>query len=115
MNKQILAQRIADALTAKGVAFEEKKMFGGVCFMVAGKMCLGANHDHKLMARVDPGESEHLAERTDATIMVHGGRVMPGYMFVEPAGFESDADLDFWVDKCLKYNPKAKASKKKRA
>jgi hypothetical protein len=45
--------------------------------------------------------------------MIHGGRPMTGYLFIQPEGYDMDEDLNFWVKKCLEFNPLAKASKKK--
>ena len=112
MENLITGERIADLLLTKGVAFEQKRMFGGVCFMVDDKMCLGT-YQGGLMARVGPEEADHLSRRLGASPMLHGGRAMVGYLMIEPEGYESDADLDFWVEQCLAYNPKAKSSKKK--
>jgi hypothetical protein len=42
------------------------------------------------------------------------GRPMKGYVFVSDEGFETDTDLDFWVEKCLAFNPLAKANKKRK-
>lgn len=108
----ITALRIADILTAKGVAFEQKRMFGGDCFMVDDKMLTGT-YKGGIMARVDPEEEETLTQRPGAVSMIHGGRAMPGYLMIDPVGYDSDKDLEFWVDKCLEYNPKARSSKKK--
>ncbi|MCC6723461.1 MAG: TfoX/Sxy family protein [Saprospiraceae bacterium] len=114
MDKQITATRIADALTAKGIVYEEKKMFGGICYLVDDKMLAGANRDGKLLARVDPAETDELLERPFATPMAMQGKHMPGFLYVLPEGYESEADLEFWLGKCLEYNPKAKSSKKKK-
>jgi hypothetical protein len=46
--------------------------------------------------------------------MTFTGKAMKGYLYVADDGWDSDADLSFWVDKCLEFNPKAKASKKKK-
>lgn len=109
---QITAARIADMLTAKGIVFEHKRMFGGDCFMVHDKMLAGT-YKGGIMARVDPAEEATLTQRPGASAMIHGGRAMPGFLMVDPEGYESDRDLNFWLDKCLEFNPKAKASKKK--
>ncbi len=114
MDKIINTQRIADALTVKGIEFEEKKMFGGVCFMVDDKMLAGANRDAKLMVRVDPEEEEPLLQREGVSLMEQSGRSMHGFLYIEPGAFESDEELSFWLGKCLEYNPKAKSSKKKK-
>lgn len=112
MENQITGERIAELLTAKGISFELKKMFGGVCFMVDDKMLIGT-YKGGVMARVDPAETDALVERRGASQMIHGGKPMLGYLMLETSGYESDGELAFWVDKCLEYNPKAKSSKKK--
>lgn len=110
MDNHVTAERISDILTAKNVPFEQKRMFGGDCFMVNDKMCLGT-YKGGLMARV--GVEPLLAQRPGASEMMHAGRLMSGYLFIAPEGYESDEDLMFWVERCLAFNPKAKASKKK--
>lgn len=112
--KVITAQRIADSLTTRGLLFEQKKMFGGICFLVNEKMLIGANRDNKLLVRIDPAEEPDLLDRsTGISIMQHGNRLAHGYLYVESSLFESDQELAFWIEKCLEYNPKAKASGKK--
>jgi len=114
MNKLITTQRIADFLTLKGIVFEEKKMFGGVCFLVDDKMLAGANRDAKLLVRINPLEEEQLLQREGVSLMEQTGRSMHGFLYVDPEAFDSDEELTFWLDKCLEYNPKAKSSKKKK-
>jgi TfoX/Sxy family transcriptional regulator of competence genes len=112
MDNLITGERIADILTAKNIAFEMKKMFGGNCFMVDDKMLIGT-YKGGVMARVDPAEDAELTRRPGASTMIHGGRAMPGFLMIEPEGFENDADLEFWVKKSLEHNPKVTPSKKK--
>ena len=107
---EFLLDRLRNALSNRKVVWTEKKMFGGNCFMVDDKMCFGA-YKGGLMARVDPGEADELATRNGAGQMIHGGRPMNGFLFIEPEGYDSDEDLEFWVWKCLEFNPKARASK----
>ena len=109
---ETLSDRISEILHNKEVTFEEKKMFGGICYMVDDKMCVGVTKDN-LMARVDPERFEELMEKTGAREMDFTGRPMKGFIFVGPEGYDRDADLVSWIDLCLEYNPKAKASKKK--
>ncbi|MBK8565351.1 MAG: TfoX/Sxy family protein [Saprospiraceae bacterium] len=113
MENHITATRIADVLTAKGIAYEQKRMFGGDCFMVDDKMLMGT-YKGGIMARVDPDEEPTLTQRPGVASMIHGGRAMPGFLMVDPIGYEDDADLEFWVVKAMEYNPKAKSSKKKK-
>ena len=81
--------------------------------MVDDKMCLGINQE-KLMARIDPGFYEEALTRKACVPMDFTGRVMQGFVFVNPEGIEKENDLEFWVDKCLEYNPIAKSSRKKK-
>ncbi|MBI5917150.1 MAG: TfoX/Sxy family protein [Bacteroidetes bacterium] len=113
MENLITGERIADLLTAKSVEYGQKKMFGGLCFMVDDKMLIGT-YKGGVMARVDPAEAENLVNRPGASQMIHGGKPMVGYLFIEPDGYETDTALSFWVEKCLEFNPKAKASGKKK-
>lgn len=105
--------RMRHILETKGAIWEEKKMMGGLCFMVDDKMCFGT-YKGGLMARVEPTEIAVLTERLGATQMIHGGRPMTGYVFVEAEGLDAEDDLAFWIEKCLAFNPKAKSSKKKK-
>lgn len=111
MDNQTTGERIADLLIGKNIAYEQKNMFGGVCFMVDEKMLIGT-YKGGIMARVDPAEA--LAQRKGTSPMIHGGKPMAGYLFIESEGYESDTDLAFWVEKCLEYNPKVKAARKKK-
>ena len=111
MDSQFL-DRIRQILLSKAVEWEEKKMFGGRCFMVNGKMLLGT-YKGSLMARTDPDEKDDLILKDGVAPMIHGGREMKGFLNIEPLALETDRDLEFWIDKCLEYNPKAKSSKKK--
>lgn len=100
-------------LKSRNVVWEEKKMMGGLCFMVDDKMCFGT-YKGGIMIRIEPEEAVLLEKRTGAEQMIHGGRSMKGYLMVQPEGFDRDEDLEFWIGKCLEFNPKAKSSKKKK-
>ncbi len=108
----LLLDRLRNVMKAKGASWNEKRMFGGDCFMVDDKMCFGT-YKGGLMARVEPDETDELTKRIGAEQMIHGGRPMKGYLFIESEGYDNDDDLEFWVQKCLDFNPKAKSSKKK--
>ena len=108
-----LLDRIKNITKKYPVKWTEKRMFGGDCFMVDDKMCFGT-YKGGLMVRVDPNESDELCKRTATEVMIHGGRPMAGFLFVEAEGYDSDDDLEFWIKKSLEYNPKAKSSKKKK-
>ncbi|MBX2815728.1 MAG: TfoX/Sxy family protein [Saprospiraceae bacterium] len=108
-----LADRILQSLRRKTDNIETKKMFGGLCYMVDGKMCVGAVGD-KIMARIGPASYEESLTKAGCMPMDFTGRPMKGYVFVNDQGYDLDIDLDHWVDLALAFNPIAKSSKKKR-
>jgi TfoX/Sxy family transcriptional regulator of competence genes len=106
-----LADRVREAL--EGVKkVEEKKMFRGITFMVNGKMCVSVGGD-ELMCRIDPSVYEAALERGGCRPMIHGGRTMKGFVFVNEHGYKSPKDFNYWIGLALEFNKKAKASKKK--
>lgn len=107
-----LSNRIREALV-KIPKVEEKYMFGGVCYMVNGKMCVGVSKD-ELMCRIDPDKYEAALERKGCREMVFTGRPMKGYVFVSDEGMKTKKEFDYWINLCLEFNKKAKASKKKK-
>lgn len=114
-----LADRIRQVLSEKKSPFTELKMMGGLCFKVDEKMLCGIHIDKKygdslLMARI--GEEAYIDEidKDVCLPMDFTGRPMRGYIFVTPEGFDSDDSLSYWMDRCLQFNPMAKASKRKK-
>ena len=81
---------------------EEKRMFGGLCFMVSNHMCCGIVGD-TLMARVGPSNYEECLRHKHAREMDFTGRAMKGMIYVPPKGIESDSDLTHWVDLCIGF------------
>lgn len=106
-----LALRIEKILKKKKIDFGVLKMFGGICYTINKKMCVGIANDD-LMARVGPDNYESALKKKDTRKMDFTGRPMVGYVFVSPKAIEKDADLSYWVELCLEYNPKAKSSKR---
>ena len=109
---EFLADRIRLILKEKGKPFEEKKMMGGLAFMIDAKMCVGVVRDD-LMARIAPEAYDVSLERTGCREMNFTGRPMKGFVFVGPEGTDMDHDLAYWIQLALDFNPRAKASKKK--
>jgi TfoX/Sxy family transcriptional regulator of competence genes len=107
-----LADRITDVFTARRVDFFTKRMFGGLCFMVHDKMCVGLTNK-LLMVRLDPAIEAEALKRKGCRPMDFTGRPMKGYVFVEAEGTETDVELAAWLTMALEFNPKAKASKSK--
>ena len=107
-----LANRIREALMHIE-DLEEKAMFSGMCFMVNGKMCICVNADG-IMCRVDPDRYDELMERPGTRPMDMKGKPMKGYLYVDTENIKKKSELDYWIKLCLDYNPKAKASKKRK-
>ncbi|MBL7814195.1 MAG: TfoX/Sxy family protein [Saprospiraceae bacterium] len=91
---------------------EEKKMMGGLTFMVNGKMCVGIVKE-ELMVRLNPDIHEAVIEKNGCREMDFTGKPMKGYVFVAPEAIEQDKDLSYWVQLALEFNSLAKAAKKK--
>ncbi len=87
----------------------EKRMMGGLIFMVNGAMCLGIDYDKKenedrLMVRVGKLNYIALLGQRGSGPMDFTGKVLNGFLFVRADGFDTDADLDFWVKMALEFN-----------
>ena len=80
----------------------EKKMFGGIAFMVSGNMCCGVVND-TLIARVGPDQYEAALNKPHARIMDFTGKPLKGFVYVAPEGFESDDELADWGGLCLDF------------
>jgi len=106
-----LATRVRRVFANRKVTFVEKRMMGGLCFLVNGKMCVGVEKE-RLMVRLDPAIYEQALERKGCMPMDFTGRPMRGFVFVNAEGVGADRDLASWLDLALEFNPKAKASKK---
>jgi len=107
-----LTNRVRRFFLKRAVAFEEKRMMGGLCFLVDGKMCVGVEKE-RLMARIDPSEYEKALQRKGCGPMDFTGGPMRGFVFVNGEGFASARDLAFWLELALEFNPRAKSSKRK--
>ena len=107
-----LADRIREAFVHLPVV-EEKEMFRGVCFMVDGKMCVCVSAD-EMLCRIDESEVENALEQNGCRQMIMNGRASKNYVFVAQEAIQSQKEFDHWVKLALDFNPKAKASKKKK-
>ena len=108
-----LADRVRELIFLTHKDIEEKKMFGGLCFMVNGKMCVGVEKE-RLMVRLDPAKYDEAMEMEGCQPMDFTGKVMKGYVFVDIDALNTKKKLSYWVDLALEYNKVAKASKKKK-
>jgi TfoX/Sxy family transcriptional regulator of competence genes len=81
----------------------EKRMFGGLAFLVNGNMAAAASRNGDLMLRIDPARSEELVDDLAVRRMEMRGREMDGWLRVALTALESDADLQHWVGLGLGY------------
>jgi TfoX/Sxy family transcriptional regulator of competence genes len=110
-----LADKIRELIAASHDNVEEKKMFGGLCFMVNDKMCVGVNiNKGRIMVRIDPDKFEEATAKEGCEPMVHNGKVMKGFMFIDTDVITTKKQLEYWVNMALDYNANAKLSKKKK-
>src|SRR5262245_57483919 len=107
-----LADRTRELIAATHKNIEEKHMFGGLCFMVNEKMCIGVEKD-RLMVRLDPQVYDTVIEKDGCTPMDFTGKVMKGFVFVDEGVLNTKKELENWLKLALEYNKIAKASKKK--
>lgn len=96
-----LAQRIREQLINRPDV-EEKKMFGGLCFMISNHMCCGIV-EGRLMARVGPEAHEQCLVKTHARKMDFTGKPMKGMIYVDPEGLSTDKELKEWISICLEF------------
>ncbi|MFN2526267.1 MAG: TfoX/Sxy family protein [Actinomycetota bacterium] len=97
-----LAQRIRE-LAAGEQAIAEKKMFGGLAFLVNGNMAVAASGQGGILVRVDPDESDQLVNKTKAYPMQMRGREMQGWLRVDEEHIKTKPQLSKWVQRGITY------------
>jgi TfoX/Sxy family transcriptional regulator of competence genes len=96
-----LAARIRAHL-GKRTGLAEKKMFGGIGFLMKGNMCVGVHRD-ALIVRLDPAATDRALAEPHTRVFDLTGRPMKGWILVEPQGLATAAQLGKWVDRAAKY------------
>ncbi len=109
---EYLSDRIAQFFIEKSVPFSIKKMMGGLCFMVDGKMCVGVVKD-EVMARIHPDIYLEALQKEGCKEMNFTGKPMKGFVFLTEEITDLDTDLYYWLQLALDFNPLAKSSKRK--
>ena len=99
---EALAERIR-AMVAGEVRVTEKKMFGGLAFLIGGNMAVAASGQGGLMVRVDPASSDELVATTTARMVEMRGREMPGWLRVGSESLGTDGELARWVHLGVEY------------
>ncbi len=106
-----LADRTREIIAASHKNIGEKKMFGGLCFMVNDKMCVGVEKD-RMMVRLDPEKYDEVIQKEGCGPMNFTGKIMKGFVFVSADVLNTKRQLEYWINLALEYNKIAKASKK---
>jgi TfoX/Sxy family transcriptional regulator of competence genes len=96
-----LANRIRVLLGDR--AGDEKKIFGGLAFMIGGNMAISASSNGGIIVRVDPAESAELVATTPAQLMEMRGKTMAGWLRIDAAAVADDAALAPWVERGAAY------------
>ena len=97
-----LANRIRELLAGEdGVT--EKKMFGGLAFLLRGNMAVSASGQGGLLVRIDPADTDAALARPHAALMEMGGRTMDGWITVAPEGLKTKGELASWVERGVGY------------
>jgi TfoX/Sxy family transcriptional regulator of competence genes len=97
-----LAVRIRELVRGEA-GVSEKRMFGGLAFMVRGNMAISASGQGGVLVRVEPAKSLELAARPHAQVAVMRGREMPGWLRVDPDGVRTRPQLQRWVDEGIAF------------
>ncbi len=98
---QALVARIRP-LMKRRKGYSEQKMFGGVCFMINGNMCIGPWRG-SLIVRLDKANHDQTQSESHVQPMDITGKVMRGWARVQPAGIARDDDLKAWIDRAVKF------------
>ncbi|GGH57033.1 hypothetical protein GCM10010975_16280 [Comamonas phosphati] len=107
----VLIDALREALVQRSDV-EERTLFGIHCFLVDGKLCLGVKNG-ELLVRLPPERHTELMEMQNTRELSPDGG-MQGYFWVEPNGFATREHWQFWLDQALAYNPRAKASPRRK-
>ena len=97
-----LADRLRE-LIAEEPDVTEKKMFGGLAFLIAGNMAVAASGQGGVLVRVNPAQSDNLVATTNARLMEMRGRQMQGWLRVDSAEVRTKRQLAKWVERGTKY------------
>ena len=106
-----LAQRVREVLLDRP-GISERAMFGGLAFLVYGKMFVGIRNS-SLMARVGPERHQDALAMPSVRVMDFTGRPMKGYVYIDPPAISADRDLQAWVLWCVEFVAKLPQKKVK--
>jgi TfoX/Sxy family transcriptional regulator of competence genes len=97
-----LANRLRELLADED-AVTERKMFGGLAFLLHGNMAVSASRTGGLLVRIDPAHTDWALARPHTALMEMGGRTMEGWVAVAPEGVKTKRDLAGWVRRSVSF------------
>lgn len=97
-----LANRLRELLASEDTV-TERKMFGGLAFLVDGNMSVSASRNGGLLVRIDPADTDACLARPHVELMTMGGRTMDGWVTVAPDGVKTKRELTAWVKRSLTF------------
>jgi TfoX/Sxy family transcriptional regulator of competence genes len=97
-----LVHRLRELLADED-AITEKKMFGGLAFLLHGHMSVSASRTGGLLVRIDPAETDAALARPHVALMKMGGRTMEGWIIVAPDGLKTKRELAAWVKRSVAF------------
>jgi TfoX/Sxy family transcriptional regulator of competence genes len=97
-----LANRLRELFAAED-AVTEKKMFGGLSFLIHGNMSVSASGKGGLLVRIDPADTDACLARPHVELMTMGGRTMDGWITVAPDGVKTKRELAAWVKRSVAF------------
>ena len=109
---ETIAAQVRHLIAKRTHNVEEKTMFGGLCFMVEDKICIGVKKD-TMLVRIAPDVYDIEVEKDGRKPMIHTGKAIKPYLFVDFDEIRTSTDLAYWVNLCLDYNPEAPLSQAK--
>jgi TfoX/Sxy family transcriptional regulator of competence genes len=98
-----LADEIRERLASVDGEVIEKRMFGGLAFMMEGNLAIAASRRGGLLVRTDPADADEVLALPGVESMEMRGRPMPGWVFVETDALADESDLELWVDRALAF------------
>jgi TfoX/Sxy family transcriptional regulator of competence genes len=98
-----LAEEVRERLAAVDGEVTEKRMFGGLGFMVDGNLTVAASRRGGLLVRTDPADAEEVESQPGVEPMESRGRRMPGWAFVAADALDSEAAVDAWITRALAF------------
>jgi TfoX/Sxy family transcriptional regulator of competence genes len=99
---EFLVERLRDLLADES-RVAEKRMFGGLAFMVRGNLCVAASHTGGLLARVDPDDSDAYLAAPHVSLMDMRGRPMHGWLMIAPEALKTKPQLAAWVKRSIGF------------